>query len=100
MTRRVVGSVADLKTRRFTLGVLRQYPSNASTTSSTPGADRRLLEAVLTDLLDVLLGDDPGGAGGGRRVEGHEVRPRLLEPETEVGGVRRLHRRHFVLESL
>jgi hypothetical protein len=28
-----------LKTSRFTLGVLRQYPSNASTTISTPGVE-------------------------------------------------------------
>jgi len=30
-------SGTDLNTRRFPLGVLRQYPSKASTTSSTPG---------------------------------------------------------------
>ena len=28
------------------------------------GADRRLLEALVADLLDVLLGHDPAGAGG------------------------------------
>ena len=36
---RVVSSPITLKTRRFTFGVLRQYPSNASITSSTPGAN-------------------------------------------------------------
>ena len=34
---RVVSSGTLLKTTRFTLGALRQYPSNASSTSSTPG---------------------------------------------------------------
>ena len=34
---RVVSSGSPLKTRRLTLGALRQYPSNASTTSSMPG---------------------------------------------------------------
>ena len=37
MTSRVSSSVTDLNTSRFTLGVLRQYPSKASSTSSTPG---------------------------------------------------------------
>jgi hypothetical protein len=36
---RVVSSPMTLKTRRFTLGVLRQYPSNASITSSIPGVN-------------------------------------------------------------
>ena len=34
-----------------------------------PGADRRLLEALVADLLDVLLGHDPGRAGGRGAVE-------------------------------
>src|SRR5207244_3973201 len=34
---RVVSSGRPLKTTRLTLGDFRQYPSNASTTSSTPG---------------------------------------------------------------
>ena len=34
-----------------------------------PGADRRLLEAVLADPLDVFLRHDPAGAGGARIVE-------------------------------
>ncbi len=37
IARRVDSSGTDLKTRRFTAGVLRQKPSYASTTSSTPG---------------------------------------------------------------
>ena len=39
MARRVVSSATDLKTSRFTLGVLRQYCSCASSTSSTPGVN-------------------------------------------------------------
>src|SRR4030095_7569224 len=39
------------------------------------GADGRLLEAVVTHLLDLLLWDDPRGARRGRAEEGHEVRP-------------------------
>ena len=35
--RRVDSSETTLKTSRFTLGTLRQYPSKASMTSSTPG---------------------------------------------------------------
>ncbi len=65
-----------------------------------PGADRVLLEALLADLLDVFLGDDPAGARGRRAVEGHEVGPRLLELEADTGRVRRLHRCHPVLENL
>ena len=37
MARRVVASGTLLKTMRFTEGTLRQYPSKASITSSTPG---------------------------------------------------------------
>ena len=39
-----------------------------------PRADRRFLEPVNTDQLDVLLGYDPAGAGGAR-VEGQKIRP-------------------------
>src|SRR5438552_1898896 len=42
------------------------------------GADRRLLEALLTDALHVALGDDPGGARRRGAEEGHEVGPRLF----------------------
>ena len=37
--RRVDSSAMTLKTSRLTLGVLRQYPSNASITSSIPGVN-------------------------------------------------------------
>ena len=36
---RVVSSVTERMTRRFTLGALRQYSSNASITISTPGVN-------------------------------------------------------------
>src|SRR5213078_902220 len=49
-----------------------------------PGADRRLLEAVLADLLDVVLGHDPAGARGRGAVEPPEVRPRLLPREAHL----------------
>ncbi len=64
-----------------------------------PRADRRLLEALVADLLHVLLGHDPAGPGG-PGVEGHEIRPRLLEPEADVTGIGRLHRHDPLLERL
>ena len=63
------------------------------------GADRRLLEAVVTDPLHVLLGHDPAGAGG-RRVEGQEVGPRLLQPEAHPAGIDDLDGGHPLLERL
>ena len=45
------------------------------------GPDGALLEAVVADLLHVLPRDDPAGAGGQAPVVGHEIGPRLLEPE-------------------
>src|SRR5262244_3130073 len=72
MARRVDSSVTDLKTSRFTDGGLRQYWSKASITSSMPGVNEtnrygphgRLLEALVPNILDVLAGHDPAGAGG------------------------------------
>src|SRR5439155_1357573 len=64
-----------------------------------PGADRRLLEPVLTVLLDVLLRHDPARPGGDR-VEGHEVRPRLPEADADPRRVRGLDRQHAVPEHL
>src|SRR4029450_6672433 len=46
------------------------------------GADRSLLEALVTDLLDVFPGHDPAGAGGGG-VERHEGRPGPREANAE-----------------
>ena len=64
------------------------------------GADRRLLEAVLTDLLDVGPGHDPGGTGGRRAIERHEVRPRLLQVEAHAAGIDDLDLAHALLEDL
>src|SRR5256712_4412269 len=64
------------------------------------GADRRLLEAVVTHLLDVSLGHDPAGAGGRRTVERHEVRPRLLQEEAHAARSHALDLAHALLEDL
>ena len=63
------------------------------------GPDRRLLEPVVADLLDVLLRHDPGGPGG-PEIEGHEVGPRPLEADADAPGVGSLHRRDALLERL
>ena len=49
-------------------------------------ADGMLLEAVGTDLLDVLLGHDPARAADDRPVVAHEVGPRLVQREAHAGG--------------
>ncbi len=64
------------------------------------GADRRLLEAVVTHLLDVSLGHDPAGAGGRRAVERHEVRPRLLQVEAHATRIHGLDLAHALLQDL
>ena len=64
------------------------------------GADGLLLEAVRADLLEVFPGqDDPGGRGG-RPVEGHEIRPGLLEDEAHRQRVDRVHLAHAGLHLL
>ena len=65
-----------------------------------PETDRMLQEAVLADLLDVLLGHDPGGAGGEGAVEGHEVGPRLVQVEAHARGADDLHVLHLLVEQL
>ena len=62
--------------------------------------DRMLLEAVLADLLEVLLRDDPAGAGQKRAVERHEVRPRSLQTEADVIRIGDLDRRNTLLHEL
>src|SRR5262249_9796541 len=47
-----------------------------------PEADRMTLEAVLTDLLDVLLRHDPGGTGRRGGVEHEKIGPGCCEHET------------------
>jgi len=64
-----------------------------------PGAHWRFLVPVVPDLLDVLLGNDPAGAGGAR-VEGEEVGPRRLEAEAHAAGIGCLDTGHPVLERL
>src|SRR6059036_3087754 len=48
---------------------------------------RGLLEAVVADFLDVLLGHDPAGPGRWGPVEAHAVGPRLLETDAHALGV-------------
>ena len=62
-----------------------------------PGADRRLLEAVVADLLDILLRHDPAGTGG-RGIEGQEIRPGILQLEREVPRIGDLHRGDPVMQ--
>src|SRR5512134_3140947 len=52
-----------------------------------PGADRPRPEAVRAGLLEVLPGEHDSGRGGGGPVEGHEVRPRLLQVESDDLGI-------------
>ena len=63
-------------------------------------ADRRLLEALVADLLEVLLRHDPSGARRGRGVEREEVGPRLLELEAHPVRIDDLDRGHLVLQEL
>src|SRR5437870_13841629 len=46
----------------------------------------RLSKSVVADLLDIFLRHDPAGACRAR-IEGQEVRPRLLEPEADPSRV-------------
>src|SRR5215472_10217170 len=53
------------------------------------GADRRLLETVFANLLDIFLRHDPARPGRAA-VKGQEVRPRLLETEMYMARIGRL----------
>ena len=64
------------------------------------GPDRPLLEALLADLLEVLLRDDPGRSRCRGAVEGHEVRPRLLQHDAHASRVRGLDLLDAILEQL
>ena len=55
------------------------------------GADRRLLEPVLADLLDIGLGHDPAGPGGAA-VERQEIRPGFFELEADMPRIDRFYR--------
>src|SRR3989442_8210694 len=65
-----------------------------------PGADRRLLEAVVAHLLDVLLRHDPARPGRRCTVERHEIRPRFLEHEPDATGIHDLNFAHAVFQEL
>src|SRR2546428_7861526 len=49
--------------------------------------------------LDVLLRDDPRRARGRRRVERHEIRPRLLQAKAHVMGVHDVDGGHPCMED-
>src|SRR5262245_37615285 len=94
-------------TMRLMLGVLRQTLEGLKDQLDAgaerdefvwSGADRRLLEAVVSDLLDVFLRHDPAGAGGAG-VEGEEIGPRFLQLEPDMLRVGCLDRRHAVLHQ-
>src|SRR6185436_12178007 len=63
------------------------------------GADRRLLEAFRADFLDVFLRHDPARAGR-RGIERQEIRPRLLQLEADMPGVRRFDRGDTSLQQI
>ena len=100
--RRVDSSGIERKTRRLTLGVLRQYPSirlhheldarGERDKFVRPCPDRVLLETIVADLLDIFLRHDPARAAG-VRIKGQKVRPRFLQLEADMPLVRDLHRR-------
>jgi hypothetical protein len=62
------------------------------------GADRRLFETIVSDLLDVFLGHDPAGPGR-RGIKGQKIRPRRFEVEADVPRIGGLDRRHPILHQ-
>ena len=64
-----------------------------------PRSDWRLLEALVADLLDVLLGNDPARAAGRRAVERHEVGPRLFQTKADAVRVGHLDGRDLLLQQ-
>ena len=65
-----------------------------------PQADRLLLEAVVADLLDVLLRHDPARAAHEGAVERHEVGPRLVQVKAHAIGIDDDHLPHLVVQDL
>jgi len=63
------------------------------------GAHRRLLEPLVTDLLDILFWHDPAGSAG-RRVKGQEIGPRCFQPEAQAARIEGLHGRHPILDQV
>ena len=64
-----------------------------------PAPIGRFLESLHADLLHVLLRHDPGRAGRGGGVEGHEIGPGLLEDEAHAQGVDHLDAGDLGLEQ-
>src|SRR5262249_32205780 len=64
-----------------------------------PSADRRLLEALVTDLLDVLFRHDPARPGCQRAVEDHEIGPWLVQPDPNASWIGYFHLGDMVLED-
>ena len=64
-----------------------------------PRPDRRTPEAVLAHLLDILLRDDPRRAGSAGAVEGHEIRPGVLQVKAHAAGIDHLDLAHPLLED-
>src|SRR5262249_7044860 len=64
-----------------------------------PGANRRPLEALVPDLLDVLFRHDPARPGCQRAVEDHEVGPWLLQSDPNASWIGYFHLRDMVLED-
>ena len=65
-----------------------------------PEADGVLLEAVVPDVLDIFLRHDPARPGREGPIEGHEVRPRLVQLEAHPVGADDRHLPHLVVEDL
>ena len=63
-------------------------------------ADRMLLEALVSDLLDIFLRHDQPAPLRERAVEGHEVGPRLVEMEAHAMGVDDLDLLDLVVQDL
>jgi len=83
--------IKSLKRQLYARDVCRKFVG-----ASTHG---RLFEPILAHLLYVLLGYYLRCTRG-TRVEGHEVRPRLLKPEDHVQRVWGLDSRHAALQRL
>ncbi len=62
-----------------------------------PRADRRLLEAVVTDLLQIRLRHDPPRTGGGD-IERQEIGPGIFKFECEMPRIGDLHRGNTVVQ--
>src|SRR5262249_48351460 len=62
--------------------------------------DRRLLERLVADALDVLLRHDPGSTAGQRAIERHEVGKGLVQVKAHAVRTHDLDVAHLVLEDL